>query len=580
MSQTARADAVSVDLSSACRSKRRVVAVVLPELLTELASARLSTPGSSVRDAQTLRVRASSARRSSSLPLGVLLVDAVAEATMHGDATSAGNTVQQDLLGTGILAAVNHTAESFGVRVGQTVTEAHAFVARLLVREVTREQLLSRLGEIAEVALGFGPTVSIEAPDTVWVDVTGASHLAGGEEALALELAGRVRALGHGVRVGVASGPRLAQAFARWGRLSREGCLVVPEEETARRVAELPVRALPIDAERAAWLVRLGVLTLGALSALPRAAAASRLGEEASMVLDLAEGRDDSPLVAYVPPAIPHEETTWDEPIDGTEPLLFVLRGLVSRLSARLEGRGEAVQALNVVIFHDRAVSRLSGVSPETALRFDLAAPIHRAEELFRILAVKLGRTEMVAPTVGLRLEARAITRALSLQLDLSRYASGLGGNTAKGPETFPVLLGELLADLGKERVGTLSLEGSHRPEKKSRLTQVLPSTPLVGKGESTHRAELSNAPTRLLAQPVRFDAPLRRGATLSLEHRLYSIERLVFERRLEGVEWWLGSPVSRDYVRVWMRGQSGVVEAIVYVERSKHTRMIQAICD
>ena len=502
-----------------------------------------------------------------------------------------------------ILAAVNHAAEGFGVRVGQTVTEAHAFVARLVVKEVTREQLLSRLGEIAEVALGFGPIVSVEAPDTVWVDVTGASHLAGGEEALALELGGRVRALGHGARVAVASGPRLAQAFARWGRLSREGCLVVAQEETARRMAELPVRALPIDAERAAWLVRLGVLTVGAISALPRAATASRLGEDASTVLDLAEGRDDSPLLAYVPPAIPHEETTWDEPIDGAEPLLFVLRGLVARLSARLEGRGEAVQALNVVISHDRAVSRLAGGPPETALHFDLAAPIHRAEELFRVLASRLGRTQIVAPTVGLRLEARAITRALALQLDLSRYASGLGGSAAKGPETLPVLLGELLADLGKERVGVFSLEGSHRPEKKSRLTPVTPSTLASRKRERPRRARgeggesASGAPsesslgqsgavrhapppTRLLPRPVPFDAPLRRGATLSLEHRLYSIERVVFERRLAGVEWWSDSPVSRDYVRVWLRGQSGGVEAIVYVDRATHTRMIQAICD
>jgi protein ImuB len=437
--------------------------------------------------------------------------------------------------------------------------------------------------------------------------VSGASHLAGGEVALALELGGRIRALGHTVRVAVAGGPRLAQAFARFGRLSREGCLVVAEEDTVRRTAELPVRALPIDTERASWLLRLGVLTVGAISALPRAATASRLGEHARQVLDLAEGKDAWPLVPYVPPAIPHEETTWDEPIDGTEPLLFVLRGLVARLSARLEGRGEAVQALNVVLSHDRAMARLAGGAPETVLAFELAAPIHRAEELFRIIASRLGRTEVVAPTLGLRLEARAITRALALQLDLSRYASGLGGSVAKGPETLPVLLGELLADLGKEKVGIFSLEDSHKPEKKSRLTKVTPrilatsQAGAVGKalsvrGEKGNAVELHDhdpasnapleernprsAPTRLLPHPVPFEAPLRRGTMVSLEHRLYSIERVVFEQRLTGVEWWSNSPVSRDYVRVWLRGQSGGIEAVVYVDRITHTRMIQAICD
>jgi protein ImuB len=241
-------------------------------------------------------------------------------------------------------------------------------------------------------------------------------------------------------------------------------------------------------------------------------------------------------------------------------------------------------------------MSRLAGTGAETSLHFDLSAPIHRAEELFRVVASRLGRVETSAPTVGLRLEARAITRALPLQLDLSRYASGLGGGSTKGPETLPVLLGELLADLGKERVGIFSLEGSHRPEKKSRLVPVTASTFAFGKrarprrargeGESAEAREsegspgLSGVPTRLLPRPVPFDAPLRRGTTLSLEHRLYSIERVVFERRLEGIEWWSGSPVSRDYVRVWLRGQSGGIEAIVYVDRATRARMIQAICD
>src|SRR5262249_35603397 len=154
-------------------------------------------------------------------------------------------------------------------------------------------------------ALAFGPAVALEAPDTVWVNVTGAAHLVGGEEALVHELGARVCALGHAVRVAVSSGPRLAQAFARWGRMSREGGLVVPAAETSEHAAALPVRALPLDAEQAAWLVRLGVLTFGDLARLPRSASAPRLGEDAGRILDLAEGKDEAPLVLHVPPAMP-----------------------------------------------------------------------------------------------------------------------------------------------------------------------------------------------------------------------------------------------------------------------------------
>jgi protein ImuB len=566
---------------AALSPERRVVAIVVPKLLLELARASLAVPKVA---SEPSRGRA---RMKPVSPLGVLLVDNPRKAVSPEE----GPVAPPDAPPTGELAAVNDVAEGFGVRVGQTVAEAHAFVAKLVVREVTREQVLTRLGEIAEVALGFGPTVAIESPDTVWVDVTGAAHLAGGEGALALELAARVRALGHSVRIAVSKGPRLAQSFARWGRMSREGALVVPSEETAMRVATLPVRALPIDAERAAWLLSLGVVTFGDLIKLPRAATASRLSDDAGKVLDLAEGKDGFPLVAYVPKAIPQEENTWDDPVDGMEPLLFVLRGLVSRLGARLEGRGEAVQALALCLLHDRASARLSGVSPSTSLHFEFAAPLYRPEELFRVIASRLARTELSAPTVGMRLEARAITRALALQLPLSRYAAGLGGSSSKGPEILPVLLAELTADLGKDKVGILRLESSHRPERKARLAPVTPAL-LAAPGLRKARAKQvalplpeqeekkGRAPARLLPRPIPFAAPLRRGATLSVEHRLYTVGSIAFDRRLEAVEWWTGEPVSRDYLRVWLESAAGGLEALVYVERGTGKRMIQGFCD
>jgi protein ImuB len=534
-------------------SERRIVAVVLPELLTELSDVGFA--GGQQK------------------PTGILIVEGVSNSAAPAGA---------------VLAAVNESAKRFGVRPGQTVAEAHAIVANLSIREVSRSDIATRLGEIAEVAMGFGPTVSFEAPDTVWVDVTGAQHLAGGEEALALELGARVRALGHVTRVAVANGPKVARAFGRWGKTNREGIIVVPGSEVSARIAELSVKALPIDADLSVWLVRLGVHTVGDLARLPRSATASRLGDDAGRVLDLAEGRDASPLVAYVPPAMPKEESSWDSPVDGAEALLFVLRGLVSRLGARLEGRGEAVQALSLVIHHDKSVARLEGAEPTTTLHFELASPLWRAEELFRVLSSRLGRTRLGAPTVGMVLEAHAVTRALALQLSLSRYAAGLGSNSAKGPETLPVVVAELAADLGKDKVGMLRLEGSHKPESKSRLVPFslavlaskVPKARPQNAANDALSASLLHAPTRLLPRPVSLDSPLRSGATLLLDHRLYSIERVTFDSRLEGVEWWTDSPVARDYVRLWLRGANGGMEAVVYVDRSSGLRMLQGVCD
>ncbi len=541
---------------------RRIVAVVLPDLSCELGGgAEIGTPKPKKR-----RV----------LPLGVVLAD---------DESS------EPVSATAILDAVNEEARRHGVCKGQSIAEACALLAHLVVRRVSREQIHTALARVAEIALAFGPTVAFEAPDTVWVDVTGSAHLSGGEEALGAELASRVRALGHVVRVAIAKGPLIARACARYGALSE--VLVVPERGTKEAIASLPVSALPIDRERALWLTRLAVLTLGDLAALPREAAASRLGEHASLALDLAAGKDETPLVAYRIPALLSERSTWDEPVEGSEPLSFVLRGLASRLSLRLAGRGEAAQKLVLIIEHDRTIARHRGVALEKELLFDLASPLWREEEIRRVVASRLERLRLEAPSVGLRLEAPALIRQIGRQLDLSRVSAGLAG--IQELDTLPVLLAELGADIGKERVGVLSLVDSHRPEKKSELV------PALADPESPHRRRKTKktkreplplrkvksmakspgiAATRCFPEPLALGSALRIGSTLSIDHRLYTIEEIHFVERLESVEWWTGSPVTRDYVSLWLEGLEGGIEALVYVDRESGRRFLHAVVD
>ena len=116
--------------------------------------------------------------------------------------------------------------------------------------------------------------VALAAPDVVWVDITGSAHLFGGEEALAQDLAERVRELGHRVKVAVSVGPELARAFARWAappsRASASGVNVIAPARTALAAAELPIQALPLGPDNLGYLTRLGLLTLGECSSCAR----------------------------------------------------------------------------------------------------------------------------------------------------------------------------------------------------------------------------------------------------------------------------------------------------------------------
>src|SRR5450432_330713 len=54
------------------------------------------------------------------------------------------------------LSAVNDAARRFGVRPGQSVAEARALLASLVVRGITQPTIRKALGAVAEVVLGFG----------------------------------------------------------------------------------------------------------------------------------------------------------------------------------------------------------------------------------------------------------------------------------------------------------------------------------------------------------------------------------------------------------------------------------------
>src|SRR6188768_695721 len=116
------------------------------------------------------------------------------------------------------LDAVNSVAHQLGVRPRQTIGQAHAIVEHLILQALPRACVSSALKNIAEVALGFGSPVSFQAPDTVWVDVSGSSHLYESERVLALELGAQIKLLGHSIRMAIAGGPWLAQSFARYSR--------------------------------------------------------------------------------------------------------------------------------------------------------------------------------------------------------------------------------------------------------------------------------------------------------------------------------------------------------------------------
>lgn len=619
---------------------RRIVAMVLPQLACELVKQRgpVSPSGKA--------------------PLAVIL---------GGDedrrAALAPRSEREPQAPAAVIDVVDDEARRYGVRPGQKVVEAAALVAHLAIHRVTFAEIDAALGRVAEVALGLGATAAIQlgeqgasragaarasrAPeraasearsswgdgpyDTVWLDITGASHLVGGEEALLGELGERVAALGHRARLAIADGPRLAQALARFGAHADGGggaeAPIAPPGKGAQAIGPLPVQALPVEREVASFLVRLGVLRVEDLARLPRAQVAARLGPRTADVMELLAGRDPVPLLPFEVPRLLEEEVLFDEPIESAESLLFVLRGMTSRIASRLAARGEACGRLNVAIAYDRSIARLrlgereddgaaaalledDGRGPSLRFHVDMPVPLSDAGDLLRPLKARLERIELAAPAVGVHVIASRIARARRVQLDLSRDRS-------VDPDSLPALLAELSAEIGQERVGILEIADAHRPEARSRLV------PASGEAAMTRASAAARAraaadrgaaeqaggadapalePARLLAQPIPLGR-VGRGAIVAVDRHLYAIERLSFVMRIDAVEWWTPTPASRDYARAWLvsgspsgkaaparlgelrpprdgASASSCGEAWIYVDRATGEAFLQGWCE
>ncbi len=317
----------------------------------------------------------------------------------------------------------------------------------------------SRLLDVARL---FSPRVDARSETVITLEVDGLTRLFGDHKAIGDQLRRAAADAGLGpVHVGLAATCTTAILCAA----ARAGVTVVPAGEEAAMLAPLPLRMLEVflpnpdsripspqspvpSPQSLSVLSRWGIRTLGQLAALPAVELSERIGQDGLAWQHLARGEDAGPLV----PAReddPFEATAELEwPIEGLEPLSFVLGGLLEPLCQRLERRDRGAAVLHL---HLRLVTK------DTHNRsLQLPAPMRDAKVLRTLLLLDLEShqatagvdrvTVVIDPTPGRIVQESLLTRALPT------------------PEQVSTLLARLGALMGDTRCGSPALVDSHRP--------------------------------------------------------------------------------------------------------------------
>lgn len=304
-------------------------------------------------------------------------------------------------------------------------------------------------GALEAVARACSPRVVPWRDVAVVFDASGLDRAMGPPARIASEVARLAAERGVHVRVGLAGKTTTAWLLAH----TQPGISIAMPGREADVLAPLPIEALKVmaagpaapiglrfapDLECLEILRRWGLSTLGDLARLPRGDLHARLGPDGVRLHQVASGEDECPW-APVDGVVRYDERCELEwPIDGLEPLAFVVARLCESLEARLERADRGAIAVTTRL---RLVTR---TSHERTLH--VPAPMRDARVVRTLILLDL---ESHPPDAAIDI--------VEIDLDVvpgDIVVGALFDLTVPSPEDLATLVARLGALMGETRVG------------------------------------------------------------------------------------------------------------------------------
>ncbi len=481
-----------------------------------------------------------------------------------------------------VLSSLSPAASAAGLHLGQPLRDAHAMCGELVTKLANPHAEAAFLGVLHRWAGKFSPWVAREAPDALVIDLTGCTHLFGGEEALMEQVEQDCADLGLHVRLGLADTLGAAWALARFTAQdtehSRSGDAIEQEARATRAragkrrhwerggatppvhqstasagriaapgkthtaLAPLPVAALRLEPEIAQQLARLGLRRVGDLTGQPRAALARRFGRGLVLRLDQAMGGAAEPITPAPPPDHFATRLSLPDPIGLSDDVMAAIDRLLPRLCKTLETKGRGARTLRLEAWRTDGSMQWITVS--------LARPSWDPHRIRPLLAMKIDELDAGFGIEMMRLEA-VRHEPLHARTKAGHIEAGEAVRARLTKDTsIDDLIGKIGARIGLDAITLRHPGTSHIPEKSSLTFAAAWSEPA---------RDWPRAPTPrplLLWRPEPLSVPDTPEPPLHFRWRGrdFATQALTGPERI-APEWWLDDPDwrtgQRDYWQV-----------------------------
>jgi protein ImuB len=401
-------------------------------------------------------------------------------------------------------------------------------------RDLTRE--MDVLRELAFSMMKFSPMVALCDEETLVIDVTASLRLFGGIARLCRQMREIVDAIGVTARVSTSPTGQGAWLLAQASTRVRGRRRVLKMASLERALGPLPYHAAPEVRVFSDWFAGLGCKTLADIRRLPRAGLKKRCGVALLDSMDRAYGLAPELYEWLAVPPTFSARIELPDRIEHAEAMLFSARRLIVQLCGWLSAQQLALTHAALMLEHERG---RSAVDP-TIIEIALGEPTWREDHLVRLLKERLGRTELVAAVIALRLTVAKVQPAEPPTDSLFPEPGGT-------PEDHHRLLELLVARLGPENVLRPAPSSDHRPEKANRWLSVTDIA--TSSKDATLPADLPR-PAWLLEKPLQL--------MMKNHHPFYgSVLKLMSTGERIEAGWFDNGLTSRDYFVAQAKDQS-----------------------
>ncbi|NOU07947.1 MAG: DNA polymerase Y family protein [Hyphomicrobiaceae bacterium] len=347
------------------------------------------------------------------------------------------------------LVAVDQVAKTQGLLPGLSLADARARVPTLRAVTYDAHADIVFLSKLADAALAFTPTVALEEPHGLTLDITGCAHLFGDETGLVAKLKAMLRANGLSLsRVAVASTPDMARALARFGDTDQ----ILTQGD--REVRALPVAALEGKPEDIRTLQRAGLKTIGAVADRPSILFTARFTQAFTIRLGRILGEEDRRITPRRAPPVYLLEQRCPEPVGNQDVIERIILDLAQRLAKQLEINGDGGRVFEAAFFRSDGAVR--------SLRIETSQPTRDTNVVMRLYRDRLDAlADPLDPGFGFDL-----IQLHALRVEPSHVTQSTFDTHDEDTEQIGRLVDRLSVMFGRDRITQLQAANTHVPER------------------------------------------------------------------------------------------------------------------